>query len=679
MARTMSDYRVPPRFIPGLHDERAEKRYTNDMRSWVEDMIVSGTSFIEGQAAYWDIDKALAVLRGNFGERPPAGQSNISANRAKRQMREMIASLCNLRPMEAAHSSNTEYAKRVSVSNAMSRHWWLNTFADRKYREGVQYAAVLGTGYLSPYWDSEYYGDGEGEIAISTYGPSDVLPIQIGRDNDLQKAYAVVIRNELPLFQVQEAFPTKAHLITADRTAPGWLDRAMSRLRPRAPQGVMGVLNSAMSSVQGTQPVVDVFYIYVRDNAINDSGRKALLGQPGATWAYEVPSLGDDIPSGLYNAAGQMLYSKAGPKDCKLYPLRRLIIATRTATLSDDTSPWIHGKVPLVQLRLDDWAWDFLGFSVVRDIARLQAGINEVMRTVADSSRVRMRPPLKFDEEHVTPGLMDMLNTRKPGQHIAVNMAMGNVIEPVLPYQHWDIPAWISQWLGKLEDEMDYMAVVKDLTAMAKAKQIPSSDSIEKFFELAGPIVQDIARGQEKGTVELAQLTIPMQYQFYSTARKVRILGDDGFTWEDIDFDPGNMIPSHMPGESTARESVFPVWKRLRAMLSQYKYTIEPYSQAQVTRSARAAQMLMMYFRGFPISPWTVARSMNIDIGPKPKGTTNDMEEWVAFQHMQRELAQELQGAGGPGNPKGRPPSFQAGAQVKPKDGGTRSTISTSK
>lgn len=666
---------MPGRYIPGVNDYR---NYETQMRGWVEDVVADGVAFIQGQSAFWDMDRGLAVLRGTFGERPPSGQSNIGANRAKRQIREMVASLSNLRPMEAAHSANTEYAKRVSVTNALSKHWWLNTFADRKWREGTQYAAVLGTGYVSPYWDSDYYFEDEGEIALSTYGPSDVLPIQMGRDNDLQKAYAVAIRNELPLYQVHEAFPTKAHLVTADRDKPGWVDRAINRLRPRARQGVLGVLNTTMNSMEGTQPVCDVYYIYVRDNSINDSGHKVMMGKPGTTWYYEVPSLGDDIPSGQYNSAGQMLYTKAGPKDCRLYPLRRLIIATKNAILDDDTSPWIHGRVPLVQLRLDDWPWDFLGCSIVRDIAKLQVGISEVMRVVQDSQRVRMRPPMQYDEEHVTPGLMDMLNTRKPGQHVAVNMQMGDVIKPILPYQHWDVPTWISSWLVKLEDEMDYMAVVKDLTAMAKAKQIPSSDSIEKFFELAGPIVQDIARGQEKGVVELAQLNTPLMFQFYSTARKVRIMGEDGFTPEDVDYDPGNMIPSHMPGESTQYPSVFPIWQRLRSILTQIRYTIEPYSQAQVTRSARAAQLMMLYFKGFPISPWTVARAMNMDIGPKPKGTTNDMEEWIAFQHMQRELAQELQGATGQ-NPKGRPNSFNAGAKIQSKDGGARQTITTSK
>ncbi len=111
---------------------------------------------------------------------------------------------------------------------------------------------------------------------------------------------------------------------------------------------------------------------------------------------------------------------------------------------------------------------------------------------------------------------------------------------------------------------------------------------------------------------------------------------------------------------------------------------------------------------GFPISWWTFAKIAQIpNFGPPPEGTNTEMERWIAQPHIQTELAidqqQEIAGSGlvgpdgqpvssgggaggegggppggGGGGEGGRPPSFNKAPKMESKDGGTRSTITTS-
>lgn len=677
MAEYTTDYKFPS-FLD-RENARTEKQYDGGLLGHCQKMRDYGKSFIESSGPYKEIDKALDILRRDTEPALAAGLSRISVNRIKRESRDIVASIANLRPMENARSHNPAMADGIYQLNKLCKYWWINTFADRKYREVCQYTSGLGTGYASPWWDNNYYGHNRGEIGVKTYGPSSVYPVMITKDFDLQKAYATTIVEETPLHILIANFPEKAHLIQPSRNMPGWMDKAVDKAKT-AVNGVLGVLATPMSANQGQMPTVDVYYTYTMDPTTNNTGRRQSMGKPGTSWHYEVPFIGEDIPAGVNDIRGQQLTRKATAEDCRLFPLRRLTVWTDTCILQDDTSPWLHGRVPLVQLRFDDYPWDFLGYSIIHDTWKIQRARNKMLRAMCDSFEVRLQPPLSYDENLISDAFMAKLNTRRPGQSLKINSAMGDPVKPIMPVQHWDVPAWCMQLYASLGEEQDNLAIVKDLTALAKAKQVPSSDSIEKILEMAGPVVQDIARGGEKFISEFAMLWYPTALQFYPTVRKIKVLGEGSFTEEDGDFTPGSLIASHLPGEDKSRASVYQLWERLRWTIEQMSYEIEPYSQAQVSRIGRVLLLLQMQKAQMPIDPWTIAKAANIDIGEEPEGTTNVLMRFVAWQKMKAEMAQEAQqmmqqGQQGPG----RPPTNSKAPQIKSKDGGMRSTIATSR
>jgi hypothetical protein len=229
----MADYTTEFQFPNYLKrdDARTPNQFDGGLLNHCKTMRNAGKSFVESQPAYKEIDRAMDILRRDTEPALISGMSKISVNRIKREMRDLVASISNLRPMENARSHNKEMANTIYELNKLCKYWWVNTFADRKYREGCQYACGLGTGYISPWWDNNYYGHGRGEIAIKTYGPSSVYPVMITKDFDIQKAYATTIVEETPLHILLANFPEKAHLIQPSRNMPGWMDKAVERAK----------------------------------------------------------------------------------------------------------------------------------------------------------------------------------------------------------------------------------------------------------------------------------------------------------------------------------------------------------------------------------------------------------------------------------------------------------------
>ncbi len=698
--RSMSSYLAPP-----LFDRNGDLTRDDEKLGWIREALQQGTAYLQSQRSYRDLDRALEIISGPSEERISKNLSRAHANRLKRQIREVVATESNIRPYWYFKSDNSDYSAHSDVLNKLTSAWYLGTFADRSIREALQWAAVMGTGYVSPVWERDYWITGRGDVRLHTYGPRDVIPVQIGRDHDLQKAYAVIIRTEVPIARMLMAYPDQADKIRPDRESPGWLKKGMRKVQ-RFLSPVLNAIANAKDKEdeEAIFPVVDFYNIYVMDLSVNDTGKELPMGKPGTSWFYTVPHIGQEIPAG-YDRDGRALYKKATAEDCFLFPMRRLIQATNTVVLPSDSmesSPWWHGKVPIAKFSTDDWPWDFLGFSMVHDGANLQDSHTKLLRLIDDSAAARLRPALQYDENLISKTAADRIDPRVQNQRIAVNLTMGEALKPLLPAEYYRVEPWMAEHVRHLEELMDYLAASRDMSALAKARQTPASDSIEKLLELAGPITSDISRGMERSLRELGEMVKYIFFQFYNTNRKVQIMGQDGILPEDYDYQPGNMIPSHMPWEDPSKPSALTMVERARRHADQFVFSITPYSLHQITQTTRKLLLLQLQRSGFPIDPWTVAESMDIpNFGNPPKGTATVIERWVAWMHMQRELQVELAGgtaeaaaagtvagggnppaagAGGigPKHPQGRPPSAAKPPHIVSKDQGTRSTIAES-
>lgn len=692
----------------GISDYRAPlQSATEGMKlGWMTEAVQDGRAFLRSQRPYMDCDKYIDEIAGLRQDKLSKKLSKLWINRPKREVAEVIATLSNLRPSWNYSTDNNEWKDQATKLTKMKDAWWFNTLADMEIADVLAYAAVQGTGYAMPYWKPTFHAMGRGDIAIEAYGPENVMPIQIPRNGEWQDAYAVVIAEEVPLHLAHRQFPLYADKIKADRNSPGWLAEAAKRIK-RYASSFLNFSGPRSGDDSVIYPTCDKYTIYIMDGTINDTGLTVPMGEPGTSWYYEVPSIGSDLPTG-FRQNGQVLTRKATPDDCKLYPLRRLMIGFSNCIVYDDTSTWWHGMVPIIPFKLDDWPFELLGYSLLKEISQINAHNNGIRRAIEDSINARLSPPLRSTNSETTAKSdLEKFDPRIPNQMIQLdtNLSGEEPIKPILPYQHYEIPNAAFEYIKDNQDQEGYLIGVQDFTAMARARQIPSGDAQEKLLQLIGPLMESRTRKIERSVSMLGQMWMPLALQFYTSSRREQILGRAGVSDEDVDWEPGDMVPSHITGEPTDQDSQYSKLQRLRWHIQNFHTRVVPYSiTGMASMQRKLLELQATKIPGFPFDPWTFGERMDIDMGPvlpdpqTEKIPTTRIERFILWQKLlaglevekigeaQRVAKEEgIQPPVAPGAdtaspaPLGRPPSFSAPPKLQTKDGGARTTVSTSR
>ena len=683
----MSQYECPPY----INNQTGELTSEKQKLDWLHASIDAGFSFLRHQRAWPDIDIGLDVINGDFFDAALSELSNVSTNRTKRQIREIVSSLGNMKIVPQHKTENKDFVGKIESLDKLWLGWWNETSADRSYRKFLQYACACGTAYFVPRWDPNFHGIGKGDIRLDVFGPRQILPIQLPANHDLQQAYAVIIVKPTPLDLARRTWPEFAERIVADREAPA----GFRRLALKAQRYASYVMNRfGMGTFKEQEetpfPEVDIFECYIMDTSINTSGREIRMGDPGSSWEYTVPYLGQRLPG---SAPGD--FREATRQDCLMFPMRRCFVATNTCELSDGPSPFLHGKVPVIQGRVDDWPWNFLGYGMAREGAALEESNISMMRDIVDANRARLNPPFAYDSDRLTENAAAQVNPRLPGQTIPFQLGGTGSVEQIFKLlvseRIYDVPVTIPAFIKEQEARMDYQMGVTDIVAMTKAKQLPASDGLEKLIQATGPLAEDMSRGQEAVVMQLGPMITSLQFQFYSPAHVISLLGEDNAPSELFDREPGNLVPSHMPGEDKTKPSKYPNWIRYRWFGDEFTFQVTPYSLHKLNQNSRKMALFLWQKAGLPIDPWTMAEVNDIaNIGPAPKGASTIIERWVAWMHLQTELEidklKQIAAAGiqppgkhpGQGAGGGRPNSFKTAPTQQSKDGGARSTVRTS-
>lgn len=665
--------------------------------SWMTECIQEGESFLKSQTGYRFVDASHRIMADIGFDELPRTLSKASKNFVKRDVRELVGTLANPRPITSFRTDNEEWVDQADIVNKSYQHWYMSSFVDRKLREALQFAAVEGTGYLMMEWDPGFWIPGDGEITLQALGVDGVLPVHISpEDWDLQKAYAVIIRRQYPIFQIIRRFPLAAHLIAPDGEAVSKWRRLVNNLLDRVTPTVQNTYG-AQRGYRGEDPagrqLVTVYDIYILDAQANMGDSPIKRGVEGSPWEYQVPHYGQAIPIGMNDPrTGMPVTRTADYHDARIFPYRRHIVATRTAVLYDDTSRWWHGQVPLVKFRLDDWPMEYCGIPVTKEPAKLQAMVTSLLRAYDDSSNARLRPGLIYDKSRISEALARAFDPRVGGQVIGASNMLGEILKLAVDPQYFQMQADILETMQWAEESATKLSGLHDLTAMAKAAQVPGADTIEKLAEMAGPVATDMSRNMEASLRDLGELWKCMFFEFYNARKRFQILGRDGVTREDFDFDPSTLVPSNIDLPVVGRGGTRS--ERARIHMRNFHFSIVPNSIYQMTQSTRRLLLLQLARMAMPIPPKYLMEQFDI---PNPEKMIDEFWEYkmeeaqkmtaiqIAAMAMSpmgmagMAMQQGLQGGGGP-NQKGagRPPTGQEPPHVESKDGGTRSTISES-
>ncbi len=692
----MNPYECPPRTAPA-----------EDRLGWLKRTKSQSMAWLQTNKSYVQFADAIRTLEYESADDDtlPASLSNVNAGEVRRDARELIATMANLKATASFKCDNNQMYDVANILNRMYNAWFYATRPSRKYKGQFQMASATGTGWACPEWDPDFYRQGRGEITMRIKGPHEVLPVQLPSDGDYQKAYAVHVIEEMPIAMAHRKWPLLTDRIKADRDSPSWVRKGLQKFQEFL-SPVLELFGGQRTGMQSDPifPTVDVHFTYIRDDSVNNTGQILSMGEPGTNYEYTVPYVGMDIPSGMNDPnSGAPLYRKATFEDAKLYPMRRRIIWCNSGMIDDNSSPFWHGKFPGVPFSFDKWVWDPIGKPLTYGVANLERSMTRLMRAIDDSANTRLDPPLVASEQ-LSDDYKEGFSCRIPGQMLTMTSITGEPIKPLLPADFYNLPPFIADWVKYLEARIQRNMGVLDVQALARSAQVPSQDTLEKIKELAGPIIQDMTDDMEAMVAGVGDQWMWLAFQFYTVKRRVQVLGDTGLTAADFDFDPGVMVPSHLPGENTQFPSRMSQIDRAKWFAGQFYFFVEPGSMLKITSIMRKLLFIQLAKAGVPIDRWTMADVFEVpNYGPPPDGTRNVQERLVAEERMKEEAARRMAvqmgvlnedgtpgpaapnqggagaaGAGGEKNPVGRPPTGLQPPHVEIKDGGQRSTIAQS-
>lgn len=666
---------------------------------WMNEAVAEGNIWLGAQKPTQEWQSVMDVLGPMYAGGPNAvvGQSNTGYNLVRHAFKEVRATLSNFKhagEFVPTEDNSTEMYDRAHLLTNLDRHWERVTFANLQYRDSLSYALGKGTGYTYIDWDRSRWGPGRGDIRLRAFDPADITFVQLPKTYDIQQAYVVLIREVLPLNLAKRIYawnPVFANALVADGDGTNWIQKGKDRVQ----QFLSPFLRAGGSGRKENEsfPTVQVWTAYTLDGSINTRTEKVTMGAYGTNWSYTVPALGDPMGQGVTNPrTGSEWTLPAQPEDCMLFPLRRMTLFSRTAIGYDGSSPWWHGAVPVSRTRFNDMPWEALGASQVGDATTMQVGIVELMRLIEDAAAARLDPPAGYDENRVDKAAAEAINPRKAGVRFPYDATLGMPIEYPFPPQYYDVPSWIAGeggFIRQQEERIKYITSATDMTAVAKARQIPSADTMEKLMEMAGPIVQDMTGALIQPQTEMGEYRKALFFQFYTRQRMIRV-ADPEMTelLTDVKYLPEKLIPLR------SDETLAALAARTRAYLSDFRFEVTESGISEMTRMSRQLLYIQLAKSGvLPISWWTMAKIARVpNYGPTPVGTNTEMERVLAQRRIEMELAAEAAGAmepqlhAGPGGASGngggegpgRPASFNKPPRIVNKDGGTRSTIVTS-
>jgi hypothetical protein len=674
--------------------------------------IESGIKWVEEQCSSEDLQKALDILSGKTGSLLSGKWASITTGDLKRAIREIVETLANIRPFWGYQTDNDSFRDEANMMNKVTKSVYLESFVDRSLRDALQFGAVTGAGFIYPFYSRNKFGSGEGEFVFKALGQPDVLPVQLPRDRNYQKAYIVSLaipmgvaesHARFPLFQSKlKPFAKKRY----GKTAGGEQRRGYDTRRWQ----MHGIGTDQL------EQYCDIYYTFILDLRINYGevdehgkpildedgnpvGKEIKMGQEGTSWAYTVPYVGQSITR---FEGGRSVTRAATEDDCRVYPQRRLMISCDAALMYDGPAFDWHGMVPLIPFYLDDWAWEGTGYSLFRGTAATQDAIDDLVRSVYRVAMSRANPGKAYNTDITTGDKGGKLTSRQaealdPFDPNATFGVDGDTKEPAIrpPMPEWcyNIPEWVPKTVEMLQMTLQKQLGLDQIQSLQKLKA--NIDDPEKLLDAEGPIVIGTSRSMEMGLRDLGEMMKYLIIQYMTTARTMQYVGATGIAPEIFDYSPETLVPSHLPGEQTfdASGNETPSVAtdpsiRAKHFANNLRFFITPHSLHYIAQKEMKLNLLALLGKGVPVDPETIAAQFDLPNWGSIEGSTikEKVFNWAKEQLQEKadlmKLSHSLgldpppEAEGKPGPKPGQPGAGRPSTNKKPPKVAQKGTAS---
>lgn len=695
MAANIPDTHWQPTLMEGTGREKM---------GWINEVVSAGEGVISKQPGYRDLGTAVDLISGRHDRKPVESRSRLAIPRDKRALREVNASISDIRAVDAVITDNPAQQDNAQLFNKVWKAIYFQSKFPRASKQAVQWMTSGGISYIQPvYRNIRLSARNKRALAFDALSVADALPFQMPMSNDVQGAYAWTLIKFMPNFEAHAKFPAFQHLLRpiARRRYSGNASKDRLALAERFRQDNLGI-SSANNSF--AEEFNEIRYTYIRDLRVNDTLNVMPMGTPGALESYIVPYLGQEIPTGEFNR-GVRITRKADVEDCFLYPNLRLMVSQRgmaTPIYDGPAFDW-HGMFPLARFSADEWPWE-PGYSLARDVFSLGETQSSFERGMDQTAKARFDPALMYDKSAMNRKTAEQFDPYEERGRLGLEGGITEAtVKTALPIELLNIPGWGFEWPKYLNDARDYILGTDQMANLAKSKMAASSgDVLQEAMEEAGPIVKDISHGMESPMQDLIEMSISNILQYYPTGKIMQYVGADGVTTSTFDLNPESLIPSHNPEEDPENgPSAFTRMDRVKTFLDNFQYVIVPGSLHGIVQTSQKLLMMQLQRSGFMIDSETVAKAMDLPNWGSLDGNTI-IAKWQSEQKMKLEFAEKLKelqasialqpmGPSGPppvtplanggSRPQpGRPPTGQKAPELKTKASaaGPRSVVSES-
>jgi hypothetical protein len=510
----------------------AESLARGDLRvlGWLKEWTQEGDLINRSDPSYDSIERAFQYVVGeqrNDDQRKLKYLPQVTINETRKAMQAHVSAITDFEPV-VGWKGPPEAQLQADLLNKYLLAEWITLMLDLDLGDCVKYSLAAGTGDLGIDWDPHIpLGGGH---QFSARDPRDTLPLRPSTARSIQTWEGVCLREEHSVNALKGMYPTKQHLFRA--ATENNLGRIMGRFRmglsrlltPADPLDQIGGQGAAAMTRRIRRGSLCLYRGYFHDRTHNLTDKVIPMGTPGANWAYLVPP-------------GK-----------PLYPRGRLVVATDDAIIYDGPNTYFHGLYPVCRLKLWSVPWQFLGVPLFNDLLPVQDAINDTVQDARLGIQQWLNPDITYNRNAVSETTMKLMDPRRPGKRVRVAPGFGDPWTKELGPNPQILSMCIELW-EKLTTKFTDLAGTANLQALLQLRQMPSADTIEKYYNALTPEIRNEARTVEAFLRDISEMIKVNYFQFLSKAKRVQILGSGGQSLVDFDFDPNTLVPAMAKGD----------------------------------------------------------------------------------------------------------------------------------
>jgi hypothetical protein len=309
---------------------------------------------------------------------------------------------------------------------------------------------------------------------------------------------------------------------------------------------------------------------------------------------------------------------------------------------------------------------------------------------------VTLNPPLGYNHTETGGPKIEHFDIFEEDVRLGVDGKPRETLQSVLPdsvavnNEHFN-------FLKYLKEAKQAQLGLTDLGNLQNMKMNIANDTADKMLESIGPIAKGIAARIERSNKAVGYRMKFLILQWFNVRRIMEYVGPEGVAPEIFDYNPDELVPSHLPDEMVegnypTESSIYPQLERARWFARNIRLISVPSTLLKITQMQRQLMMLQLKRGGAPISWLTVFR--NMDITNPEKEIEDSFKEDAKLQEMkimaQIAIMQKLKemgidpqalmggggdgsggkgGGGGKGKGGGRPASAQKAPRLGTKGG----------